>query len=179
MVVVVGVGGDIEDIIIGDIDKATKVTPPVDDASPSSMPVHPLAKFLDLEDVVGDTDEDTEKQTTKKSMRRVSKYIVCGILLSAPLLTILWATVVSRQGDGMAFPIIVADDDTTWAETTYQLQAQGFSKPRLQYDGNNGIPEAVFPLGLCRGDCDTDKECGVSIVLLNLMVDTLDVIVKC
>ena len=160
--------GDVEDIIIGDIDKkVTKVNPPaVDDASPSSsLPVHPLAKFLDLEDVVvGDT-EDMEKETTVKSMRRVSKYIVCAILLSAPLLTILWATV-NRRDDRMTFPIIVADDDATWAEATYQLQAEGFSKPRLQYDGNNGIPEAVFPLGLCRGDCDTDKECGVSILLL-------------
>ena len=72
----------------------------------------------------------------------------------------------------MAFPV-VADDDTTWAEATHsrqtrtdQLQSESFSKPRLKYDGNNGIPEDVFPLGLCRGDCDTDDECGVSIILI-------------
>lgn len=155
----VAVAGDIEDVIIGDINKATESTS-AEDASPS-LPVNPLAKFLDLDGVVGDT--DTEKQTVKnttKSIRRLSKFVVCWMLLSVPLLAILWAFV-SRRGDKMAFPV-VADDDTTWAEATYQLQSESFSLPRLKYDGNNGTPEGVFPLGLCRGDCDTDDECGVS-----------------
>ena len=34
--------------------------------------------------------------------------------------------------------------------------------------GNNGKPEEVFPLGLCKGDCDDDDECDDGLICLQL-----------
>jgi hypothetical protein len=34
----------------------------------------------------------------------------------------------------------------------------------LTISGDDGLPESVFPLGLCEGDCDDDSECGDGLV---------------
>ena len=37
-------------------------------------------------------------------------------------------------------------------------------EPEIDCIGNNGIPEDLFPLQRCQGDCDSDRECDDSLV---------------
>jgi hypothetical protein len=39
-----------------------------------------------------------------------------------------------------------------------------FNPVALTESGDDGVPENVYPLGLCEGDCDNDSECGEGLV---------------
>lgn len=45
------------------------------------------------------------------------------------------------------------------AEAEAETAAPEATSATLFYAGNNGKPSSAFPLGICEGDCDTNKDC--------------------
>ena len=59
-------------------------------------------------------------------------------------------------------PCVVVCSITSQPTSNPTVEPQ--SNPMLKYVGNNWIPEDMFPLSACQGDCDIDDDCEGSLV---------------
>jgi hypothetical protein len=72
--------------------------------------------------------------------------VLCGV-----------AAYLSSLKSGNSTLVTVAPDSSSSVALRRKLTS-------LSYRGNNGIPSSAFPLGLCKGDCDSDRDCQSGLV---------------